>query len=87
LSRYYSYAGFVVVTGGAVWSAWRLARGKTDQLRRLATANVLIAAGTVVVAVGGALARRGQGSVFAVSLLVGVGLMFTGFLRTRARAL
>ena len=85
LSRYYSYAGFVVVLGGALWSAGRLWRRRTDPLRRLAVANVLIAAGTTVVAAGSAFARYGQGSVFAITLFAGVTLMFVGFLRAKPR--
>lgn len=85
LSRYYSFTGFFVVVGGALWSAWKLARERESQLRTLAGANLLIATGTFVVAVGSGFARYGQGSVFALGLMLGVGLMFAGFLRTRAR--
>lgn len=85
LSRYYSYTGFVIVVGGALWSAWRLSRQQSDHLRSLTKANVLIAAGTAIVAVGSAFARYGRGSIFAVGLLVGVCVMFAGFLRTRPR--
>lgn len=85
LSRYYSFAGFFVVVAGALWSAWRLARRPEEHLRRIAAANVLIAAGTFVVALASGFARYGQGSVFAVGLLAGVVLMFAGFLRSRPR--
>ena len=85
LSRYYSFAGFFVVVGGALWSAWRLARTKQEHLRHLVTANVLIASGTFVVAVASIFARFGRGSVFAIGLLVGVTMMFMGFLKTRPR--
>jgi hypothetical protein len=86
LSRVYSFSGFFVVAGGAAWSAVRLARQGGTHFRRLALANVLIAAGTTVVASASALARYGQGSLFAVGLLVGVSLMFLGFVRTRPKA-
>src|SRR5919106_553081 len=46
LSRYYSIAGFLVVVGGALWSSMRMARTRQPHLRRLAGANLLIAAGT-----------------------------------------
>jgi hypothetical protein len=82
LSRYYSYAGFLIVVAGAVWSAVKLARRPGDRFKRLAQGNGLIAAGTVVVALGSAFARQGQGSVFAVGLAVGVTVMYLGFLRT-----
>jgi hypothetical protein len=81
LSRYYSFGGFFVVVAGALWSAWRLARGRDEQLRSLAVGNLLIAGGTIVVAAASGLARFGQGAVFAVGLLVGVSIMFAGFLK------
>jgi hypothetical protein len=82
LSRYYSYVGFLIVVAGAVWSAVRLARKPGERFKRLAQGNALIAVGTVVVALGSAFARQGQGSVFAVGLAVGVSVMYAGFLRT-----
>jgi hypothetical protein len=82
LSRYYSYAGFLVVVAGALWSASRLARQPGERSRRLAQGNGLIALGTVVVAAASAFARQGQGSVFAVGLAAGVTVMYGGFLRT-----
>ncbi len=85
LARTYSFAGFFVVAGGALWSAFRLWRLRRAELRRLAVANALIAAGTVVVALGSGFAFYGQGLPFAVGLFVGVSLMFWGFLQTRAR--
>jgi hypothetical protein len=82
LSRYYSYTGFVVVVAGALWSAWKLSRTRRERFRNLTVGNIHIAVGTTVVAVASAFARFGSGSVFAVGLLVGVVLMFAGFLRT-----
>jgi len=86
LSRIYSYAGFIVVVGGALWSAYRLRRRDQDDLRRLAAANSLIALGTLVVAVASGFARYGRGAVFAVGLLTGISVMFAGFLKTRPGA-
>jgi hypothetical protein len=87
LSRSYSIVGFVIVVGGAVWSALRLLRQREVRLRRLAGANLLIAAGVTVVAVASEVARLGTGSaqgfIFAVGLFVGVSVMFLGFTRTR----
>jgi hypothetical protein len=85
LSRAYSFVGFFVVLGGAVWSALRLWKQRRRELRRLAIANGLIAAGTSVVAVGSGFAFYGRGFPFALGLFVGVSLMFWGFLKTRAR--
>lgn len=83
LSRAYSYAGFVVVVGSALLSAYKLARRNQHGLKRLAVANSLIALGTLVVAVASGFARYGSGAVFAVGLLGGVSVMFAGFLKTR----
>ena len=85
LSRYYSFAGFFVVVGGALLSAWRLTRSRLEHLRSLAIGNILIASGTAIVAVGSALARRGQGVPFSMGLLLGVATMFLGFLKTKPR--
>ena len=86
LSRIYSFAGSFVVLGGAVWSAVRVGGKDEPALRQLLLANSLIAAGTFVVALGSVFARYGRGSVFAVALAAGVGLMFVGFLHTRPPA-
>lgn len=86
LSRIYSFTGFFVVVGGASWSAVRMIRRGGPDLRRLALANLLIATGTTIVAVGSGLARYGRGAYFAVGLLLGVSVMFLGFIRTRQKA-
>jgi hypothetical protein len=87
LSRYFSITGFLIVLGGALWSAARLARRPQPHLKRLASANLLIALGTTVVAGASEMARIATGSVddlvFAVGLFVGVSIMFAGFLKTR----
>lgn len=93
LSRYYSYTAFTAVVLGAVWSAIRLRRQRAApnaaHLRRLASGNILIAAGTFVVAAASIAIRLGHGStpavLFSVGLLAGICLMFGGFLRTRPR--
>jgi hypothetical protein len=87
LSRYFSIIGFLVVVGGALWSAVKLARKRQPQLKRLAAANMFIALGTTVVAIASEMARLASGSmedlVFSAGLFLGVSLMFTGFLKTR----
>jgi len=93
LSRYYSYTSFTIVVLGALWSALRLSRQRggpnAAHLRRLATGNLLIAAGTFVVAAASIAVRLGRGSevamLFSVGLLAGISLMFSGFLRTRPK--
>ena len=85
LSRYYSYVGSLVVAGGAIWSAWRLGRMREKALGGVVLGNLLIACGTVVVAAASGLARFGQGSYFAVGLLLGVSFMFAGFVSAGRR--
>ena len=78
----------VVVIGGALWSAWRLARGRSAgagsqavSARRLAFGNVVIALGTLVLSASGTLAGRlGKDTAFAVTLVAGVVVLFCGFL-------
>ena len=93
LSRYYSYTSFTIVVLGALFSAFSLSRQRSTpsaaHLRRLATGNLLIAAGTFVVAAASVAVRLGRGSevamLFSAGLLAGISLMFAGFLRTRPK--
>lgn len=79
-----SGVGATVIVAGAAWSAARLARGTAT--RRLALANTLIAAGTVVLGAGGILnSVLDEMDGFAVSLVVGISLLFGGFLLTNPR--
>jgi len=78
----------LVIFGGAVWSVARLWRGRdrgaageARDSRRLVAGNILIAAGTLTLSASGTLnARLGAETAFAVTLLVGVSLLFAGFL-------
>jgi drug/metabolite transporter (DMT)-like permease len=80
----------VVIIAGALWSAWRVARRRTpsltgarqiDRPSRLLAGNVLIAIGTLVLSASGSLAGRlGEDRAFAVTLLVGICVLFAGFL-------
>jgi uncharacterized membrane protein YfcA len=70
-----SGGGALVVLGGAVWSAWRRRRGQ------LLWANVVIAAGTLVLGASGLLnSVLGEMEAFAVTLAVGVTVLYAGFL-------
>jgi len=72
-----SGGGALVVLGGAVWSAWKL---RSTQRRRM-WANVVIAAGTLVLGASGLLnSVLGQMEAFAVTLAVGVTILYAGFL-------
>jgi hypothetical protein len=73
----------LVIIGGAVWSAVRLAKRRST--RRLAAANVLIAAGTIILGAGGVLnSVLDQMDGFAISLVAGITVLFAGFLLTNA---
>jgi hypothetical protein len=78
----------LVVIGGALWSAWRLFRGRAVSRaqgaaspRRLALGNLIIATGTLVLSASGTLAGRlGKDRAFAITLVLGIVLLFCGFL-------
>jgi hypothetical protein len=81
----------LVIIGGAVWSIIRVARGRVPAVgeaerhithsRRHAASNTLIALGTLVLSGSGTLAGRlGEDRAFAVTLLAGVVVLFSGFL-------
>jgi len=73
-----SGVGAMVVLVGAAWSLWRYWRRGP---RRMAGANLLIAAGTLVLGASGLLnSLLGAMEAFAVTLVVGVFLLFAGFL-------
>jgi hypothetical protein len=88
-----SGVGATVVLAGAAWSAWRLWRDRRTApsgmpAARLAAANVLIASGTLVLGAGGLFnSVLDEMEAFAVTLLVGIALLFAGFLlATTARS-
>jgi hypothetical protein len=78
----------LVIIAGALWSAWRLTRGRSSGVRaqavtapRLAVGNVVIALGTVILSASGTLAGRlGKDTAFALTLVAGVVVLFCGFL-------
>lgn len=88
----------LVIIGGAMWSAWRLfrawragtdtraAQSGAPSLRRLAVANLFIAAGTLILSAGGILnSVVNEMDGFAISLVAGISVIFVGFLLTSAR--
>ena len=83
-----------VIFAGALWSAWRLLRGRRRAgggrsalpAGRLALANVFIALGTLVLSAGGVLnSVVDEMDGFAISLVVGIAIIFVGFLLTNTR--
>ena len=74
-----SGGGAVVLFGGAAWSAWRVRKGRGPG--RIAVGNVLIAAGTLVLSAGGLLnSVVDEMTGFALTLVVGILVVFAGFL-------
>ena len=84
----------LVIIFGALWSAWRVLRKKNPALStgaKRSVFSVLIATGTLVLSASGTLAGRfGEDRAFAITLLIGVSILFFGFLvasnSTRARS-
>lgn len=76
-----SAGGATVVFGGAAWSAIRLLSRRGP--RRLAAGNALLALGTAVLSASGLLnSVLGEMDGFAVTLVVGITVLFGGFLVT-----
>jgi hypothetical protein len=70
-----SAGGAMVVFGGAAWSALRFRRG------RMVGANVLIAGGTAILSASGVLnSVADEMTGFAITLVVGISVLFAGFL-------
>jgi hypothetical protein len=79
LAAVFSGGGATVVFVGAAWSAVRLVRGRGS--RRLAAGNTVIALGTAILSLSGLLnGVLGQMQAFAVTLTLGVVVLFVGFL-------
>ncbi|MBV9951572.1 MAG: hypothetical protein JO291_06450 [Acidimicrobiia bacterium] len=72
-----------VIIGGAVWSAIRLVRHRGPS--RMAAANVLIAAGTLLISAKALFEGLGDDeTAFAAALASGISVVFVGFLLTNA---
>jgi hypothetical protein len=79
LTPVFNVYGTLWLVGGAAYSAWIFWR-KRIQLHRV-IGNGLIAAGALAPAIGGSLSRLGASESLYFSELLGVLLMFLGFLR------
>ncbi len=80
---YFNIFGTVALVGGAIYSAWVYWRRRLMPHR--VVSNILIAVGGMLPALGGTLARFGLSSSTAHALLIlmGVIIIFIGFLRSR----
>lgn len=88
LAGLFSGLGSAVVLGGAVWSAVGYLGRRRDApgARRMLVANLLIALGTLVSGASGLLnSAVGAMTAFAVTLTVGIAIIFAGFLVAGAR--
>jgi hypothetical protein len=82
----------LIIIFGALWSTFRVLRKATPTMskknvrivyspKRLALGNVLVATGTIVLSASGSFAGRlGKDRAFAITLLIGVCILFSGFL-------
>ena len=76
---------YLVLVGGTLWSAWRMRR--RPELRDRFWGTLLIAFGaTIIAGFGSAFAALGDLAPFSISLLVGIVVMFIGFLRATRTA-
>jgi hypothetical protein len=70
--------GSLVLFGGALWSAWVFLRKGHNGRRALS--NAVIAVGVLIVAYGGTATFTGASDILESANLVGVSVMFLGFL-------
>jgi hypothetical protein len=79
MSLFINIPGSLFLLGGAVYSIIRFAA--KEKYRYRAWANVLIAAGTVVIAAAGSRARAGQTAGLYPAEMIGAALLLWGFLK------
>jgi hypothetical protein len=83
LPQIFSYPAYAILVVGACWSAWKM-RGHPE-LRDRFVGTLLIAVGATIVAGGATFAAFGMVAGFIVTLVVGIAVMFGGFLRASRR--
>jgi hypothetical protein len=84
LPQLISIPSFTLLLLGTLWSAWKM-RGRPD-LRDRFYGTLLIALGASVVAGGATFAAFGNLPGFCITLVVGIAVMFAGFLRASRTA-
>jgi hypothetical protein len=80
LTPFFNIYGTIALGGGAIYSAWIFWRKRV--LLNRALGNVFIAVGAMSPALGGTFTRFGHPEFLSLALLLGVILMFVGFLFT-----
>jgi hypothetical protein len=73
--------GTAIIVGGLIYSAWRFRRLGIQRNRMIGC--LLIALGTLTVAMGGTLTRLGRHEYLYIAMSVGVAIIFAGVLQTR----
>ncbi len=73
--------GTLVIAGGLLYSAWKFRR--LGIMRNRMIGCLLIAIGTLVVAMGGTATRLGSREYFYVMMTIGAAIIFAGYLATR----
>jgi len=81
MTPFFNVFGTVALAGGALWSAF--VYGRWRAMPRRAISNILIALGAFLPAIGGSLARAGNPGFLYLSELLGVIVIFSGFLLSR----
>ena len=74
------YAAFFLI-GGAFWSSWQYFRGFSMQR---AWGNIFIAIGAILPGIGGSYARYGKPEVLYVTELIGILIIFLGYVIIRS---
>jgi hypothetical protein len=85
LPQLISIPSYLVLVGGTLWSAWRM-RGRPELTDRFMGTLWIAIGATVIAGVGSAFAALGNLPVFSMALLVGIAMMFWGFLRASRTA-
>ena len=80
LPQLISIPAYLVLVGGAAWSAWRM-RGRPELRDRFWGTLLIVIGATITAVAGSTFAALGNASAFSISLLIGVAVMFVGFLR------
>ena len=81
-SPFINLYAFLFLFGGAVWSAWQYRR--QPEARSRYVGNILIAIGALLPGIGGSFTRFGHVEVLYVTELVGLSLIFAGYLTMKA---
>jgi hypothetical protein len=80
LPQWISIPSYLVLVIGALWSAWRM-RGRPELKDRFMGTLLIVLGATIIAGFGSAFAALGDLAPFSVALLVGISVMFWGFLR------